>query len=267
MVPVPPARRRRPLTPPERGRRPLLPSDRPFLTGDYVRQYSSATVALLATIGILASYLLEAAQDLRERSSGSTFFSAYFTEVAPLVYLVFWLLFAVLYCVVTHWAYVRLDSARLHAVCAAQYRAPARWWHSALGSVSAESWTMSAASVAACLTILIATTGMLRDSVLMILLGFGTVAGSWAMMVYSFALRYARIRASGQRMDIPVEDAPVFADFLAQSIFVCTLIGGYASLHTREAWTAQRSHTVLAFAFNTVIVAMSVTLLFGGIAG
>nr|WP_232483291.1 DUF1345 domain-containing protein [Brevibacterium yomogidense] len=181
--------------------------------------------------------------------------------------MVFWVLFSSLYCVVTHWAYVRLDSARLHAVCAAQHRAPVRWWHSALGSSSAESWTMSAATVAACLTILIATTGMLRDSVLMILLGFGTVAGSWAMMVYSFALRYARIRASGQRMDIPVEDAPVFGDFLAQSIFVSTMIGGYALLHTREAWTAQRSHTVLAFAFNTVIVAMSVTLLFGGIAG
>lgn len=244
-----------------------IPTDRPLLTSDYARQYGAAIIALVATGGTLYPSLVETGQDLQRRMGDSGFLSAFFTEVAPLVFLVFWVLFSCVYCVATHWAYVRLDSARLHAVCAAQYRAPARWWHSVLGSTSAESWTMSAASVAACLTILIATTGMLRESVLMILLGFGTVAGSWAMMAYSFALRYARIRASGQQVDFPVEDSPVFGDFLSQSIFVSTLIGGHARLHTREAWTAQRSHSVLAFAFNTVIVAMSVTLLFGGIAG
>ncbi len=236
------------------------------LVGDNLRQTMAGLGSLLLTVALLLPSQLGAVRDAREAHDDG-WVAAYVGAELPVLYLVFWVAFSGIYCFYTHSAFSRLDSGALHEVCGRQYHAPARWWHSLIGSTSAESWTISAATVASVLTILIATTGQLRGSVLMIILGFCAVGGSWAIMVYSFALRYARIRASGQRMDVPVEDPPVFADFLTHAILVSAMNGGFAHLHTREAWTAQRSHTLLAFAFNTVIVAMSVTLLFGGFAG
>ena len=238
----------------------------PLLSSDYTRQSLAGIGSLVLTVTVLFPSQVEAVRNAQARHGDDGWAGAYISSELPILYLVFWVAFSGIYCFYTHIVFNDLDSHTLHEVCGHQYRAPARWWHSIVGSTSAESWTISAASVASALTILIATTGQLRGSFYMIILGFCAVAGSWAIMAYSFALRYARIRASGQRMDVPVEDPPLFTDFLTHSILVSTMTGGYARLHTREAWTAQRSHTLLAFAFNTVIVAMSVTLLFGGFA-
>lgn len=235
----------------------------PLLSSDYTRQSLAGVGSLVLTATVLLPSQVEAVRHAQAVHGDAGWVGAYVGAEFPLLYLVFWVAFSGIYCFYTHVVFTGLDSPELHEICGRQYRAPARWWHSIVGSTSAESWTISAASVASALTILIATTGQLRGSIFMIMLGFCAVAGSWAIMAYSFALRYARIRASGQRMDVPVENAPVFADFLTHSVLASTMTGGHARLHTREAWTAQRSHTLLAFAFNTVIVAMSVTLLFG----
>ncbi|WP_315146556.1 hypothetical protein [Corynebacterium variabile] len=71
----------------------------------------------------------------------------------------------------------------------------------------------------------------------MIILILVTVVASWAMMVHGF-------------------------------VMVSTMgVGSPAEVNTTAMWRRMRMNTVLAFFFNTVIVAMMVSLVFGGITG
>ncbi|WP_051297682.1 DUF1345 domain-containing protein [Brevibacterium album] len=243
-----------------------------MLAGDHLRQAAALGAALVLTAVLLLLGFTDAAEAIRaaladagERPGRETA-RLLLRTAAPTAFLVFWVLFAGLYCFLTHRVHSRLRPEALRRLGAEQHAAPVHWWHSLLGSNSAENVTLAASVVSAALVLAIAQSGRLGEEPGLVLLGFGAAAGSWAVMVYSFALRYLRLHAAGARMDFPVPGEPRFGDYLTLSVFVSTLIGGHASPRTRTVWTVMRTHVLLAFAFNTVIVAMTVSLLLAGLA-
>ncbi|GAA2006615.1 hypothetical protein [Brevibacterium samyangense] len=152
--------------------------------------------------------------------------------------LVFSALFGAVYVGFTALAFGRLDHAELLRV--AELSAPrsrmVRWF----GYGGASSWTISGAVFAAVLSVTIAQNPTFHGSMFYVLLGLAAVATSWAVMVCSYAL----------------------------SVLVSAMaaMSGMA-VRGRRGLRVVREHVVLAFAFNAVIVAMTVSVLFGGLAG
>ncbi|WP_291795212.1 DUF1345 domain-containing protein [Brevibacterium sp.] len=244
-----------------------------MLAGDHLRQTAAFVAALVLTAALLLLGFTDGAAQIRAALEGAEgrpwpdTARLLVRTAAPTAFLVFWVLFSGLYCALTHRVHARLRPEELRRLGAEQHAAPVRWWHSLLGSNSAENFTLAASVVSAALVLAIAQSGRLREEPTLVLLGFGAAAGSWAVMAYSFALRYQRLHAAGARMDFPVPGETRFGDYLTHSVFVSTLMGAHASPRTRTVWTAMRAHTVFAFAFNTVIVAMTVSLLLAGLSG
>ena len=106
-----------------------------------------------------------------------------------------------------------------------------------------------------------------------IALGFGTVLASWLMMQMIFAIHYAhayydadagRSGKDAGGLLFPGGEAPDYWDFLHFSIVI-----GVASQTADVAFTSKglrrlgTVHSLVAFAFNTVIVALTINLLAG----
>lgn len=192
------------------------------------------------------------------------------------LYLPFWPTFAVVYLVWTHLAHSRRDPAALEEIARLERRSRSRWWNRALGTSDASSLTLAGAVVAVIVTLSIAQVPAYRANVVFLVLGLLTVASSWALMVYSFALDYLRLdadlRGRGQpHIDFQValsEGGNTFGDYLTFAVLASTMAATIsADVRSRAVWRLVRTNVLLAFGFNSVIVAMVVSLLFGGLAG
>lgn len=88
------------------------------------------------------------------------------------------------------------------------------------------------------------------------------VVSSWAVLWVSQALAYARMAAQHGGIEFTGEEPPVFEDYLTLSAFVSALFGtGDATLTGRRTRRAMRSHVMVAFGFNSMLVASLATLL------
>lgn len=187
-------------------------------------------------------------------------------------YLAAWPAFIVSYLLWTHLAYARRGPRALTTATRHEARALRAGWMRTLSHGGASNWALIGALVAVVLTVVVAQHPLFRGEWVFVLLGLGTVAGSWALMVYSFALEYLRL-ASGSEgeegaISIQVDGPARFTDYLTLAILVSTMAATVsATISSRRAWTVVRVNVLFAFTFNTVIVAMMVSLLFGGILG
>jgi len=90
----------------------------------------------------------------------------------------------------------------------------------------------------------------------------GPRPGSWAILWVSQALEYARMAAQHGGIEFTGEEPPAFEDYLTLSAFVSALFGtGDATLTGRRTRRAMRSHVMVAFGFNAMLVASLATLL------
>ncbi|MDY6054405.1 DUF1345 domain-containing protein [Micrococcus sp.] len=102
-----------------------------------------------------------------------------------------------------------------------------------------------------------------------------TVLACWTSIVLAQALRYARLaahhdpqapRAEGESAAPPLRfrgsDAPVFSDYVSLSLTLSTMMGAQdVEFSGRSARTAVREHAVVAFLFNSMIIAALASLL------
>lgn len=209
------------------------------------------------------------------------------------IFIVFWPLFGTVYLVWTHLAYRNADTVALRVASRRERATRRRWWHKFVGYGGATDWTTAGAMVAVGLTIAIAIAQdpTFRDQTIFVVLGLATVAASWALMVYSFALEYLRLDATPEaaqqgetesgaapaaevrpprRSEIvfPFPEEPRFGDYLTLAVLMSTMAAtASAEITSRRGWRVARTNVVLAFSFNSVIVAMMVSVLFGGLAG
>lgn len=191
-------------------------------------------------------------------------------------YLPFWPTFAATYLVWTHVAYRRRGAIGVAEAAEAEHRTRARWWNRVFGSSDGSSLTLAGAVVAVLLTLSIAQVDSYRADPVYVVLGLLTVAASWGVMVYSFALDYLRLdqrlRHEGRsHVDFHLAEddgPPVFGDYLTFAVLASTMAATIsADVPTRAVWRLVRRNVLVAFAFNSVVVAMVVSLLFGGLAG
>ncbi|MFG6491300.1 DUF1345 domain-containing protein [Microbacterium sp. P03] len=187
-----------------------------------------------------------------------------------LFYLVTWPTFVFMYLLWTHLVYARQGPRRLEAAARRETLNLRRWWMKVFGYGGASTWTLTGALAAVLLTIVVAQNQTFREDALFVVFGLLTVAGSWALMVYSFALEYLRLVLTvddkSAHIELSVPGDPHFADYLTLSILLSTMAATVsATIRSREAWSLVRVNVLFAFAFNSVIVAMMVSLLFGGL--
>ncbi|MEJ6549972.1 DUF1345 domain-containing protein [Corynebacterium sp. USCH3] len=190
-----------------------------------------------------------------------------------LIFLVYWLSFATFYLWWTHRVYSTADVPAVREVAVRDRKTRRTWAGRISGLTGPTDWTTAAAMMAVVVTVGIALSPGARENPVIILLGLSTVASSWALMVYSFALDYMQVTVLQEPTETPhiafgFSDEPTFSDYLSFSVMVSAMaFAAPAEVTSRRMWRKLRSHVLLAFIFNTVIVAMMVSLLFGGLTG
>ncbi|WP_426186946.1 DUF1345 domain-containing protein [Microbacterium sp. TWP3-1-2b2] len=191
-------------------------------------------------------------------------------EAGVLFYLTSWPLFAAVYLIWTHAAYTRRGPRALGTTSRRERALKRRWWSLLFGYGGASSWTLTGASITILISLLIAQNPDYRQSLVHVALGLLCVASSWALMVYAFALEFLRVNTADDRAHIHLEtgDDMLFGDYLTLTVLLSTMAATVsASIRSREAWLLVRTNVLFAFVFNSVIVAMVVSLLLGGLLG
>ena len=229
------------------------------MAGRYVSDFLRANVSLVAAValGIAVLFLFR---------SGSGDLAS---DRTPLIFgfLVAWPVFVVVYLLWTHIVYSRQGPRGMRSAAQRETRSLRSFWLRLFGHGGASTWTMTGAFVAVGVTIYLAQTPEFRGDWILVALGLLCVACSWALMVYAFALEYLRLSVDdGDHITLEVSEAPRFSDFLTFAVLLSTMAATVsARVTSRRAWTLVRLNVLFAFTFNSVIVAMMVSLLFGGL--
>lgn len=192
------------------------------------------------------------------------------TRLVVIGYVVAWPLYTILYVGWSVRVYGRLDHdpASLQTMTAADDHEEQRPLVRNLAGAGSTSTTISAAVVAMIVTVMIAQQPEFRSDPLYIGLALFTVASSWVLMVFSFAQSYLRLGTVAQsthfRFHFP---EPVrFTDYITLAVLLSVMAATTsAEIRSRTAWITVRTNVVIAFTFNSVIIAMIVALLFGGL--
>lgn len=131
--------------------------------------------------------------------------------------------------------------------------------------------SVSAASVAVLVTIVIAAQPMFRGESIYVALALLTVMCSWVLMVVAFARSYMLLVFSGgdgQHMVFSISEKPQFGEFITLALAISTMgATSPAQIVSRPGWRLFRTNGFIAFLFNTVILSMMVSLLFAGLMG
>lgn len=172
--------------------------------------------------------------------------------------------FFVIYLVWTHLVFSRTEPADGIRIAAAQYQRRIPVLSRLLGFDSTQDWVVSAAAAALAAAIAAAIYGAADGGAILMMFALLTAAGAWATVAYAFALRYFRMHAAGERFSFGALDDPGFGDFLTLSLMISSA-GSLAAAEpsTRAGLRAVRTHSVIAFVFNAIVVAMTVSLLAG----
>lgn len=168
--------------------------------------------------------------------------------------------FSLVYLIWTHRVYARLDRERAARIAAAQHRRGPSRLARLLGFARTEDWAIFAASSALIVAVAATVVGP-GNAVWLPVLVLLTAGTAWATMVYAFALRYFRLDAGGERITFDLDEPVEFIDFVSMSVMVSS-VGALSAGHprTRAGLAAVRTHTFIAFAFNALVVAMTVSL-------
>ena len=106
------------------------------------------------------------------------------------------------------------------------------------------------------------------------LLGLANVVASWSVMVYSFALEYMRLDLAGggsekeRQLEFDMGESREFGDYLTFSVLSSTMTAALPGRAvTRPGWRLVRSNVIVAFAFNSVVVATLVSMILSYVTG
>lgn len=180
-------------------------------------------------------------------------------------YVAAWILFVLAYGILTLWAFRHRDRTALETVVRrsqpTERRTVLTWLIDGGGAMS---WTVQVAVLSVVIIVVLMTNERYRTSVVMTLGGGLVVAMCWLMMVISYAVQYAREDIRRPGLEFAGSEPPVFDDYLYQAITVSTSLAvSDVTATTTRMRRLVRSHGLVAFAFafNTVIVSLLVSLL------
>lgn len=183
------------------------------------------------------------------------------------IFLVAWPVFAFVYLLWTHVGLQELSQTELivHSRWAMARRRV--WWTRVFSGGGAVSWATLAAFVAIALNIYLVTMGSDENTANAVVLGLANVVASWAVMVYSFALEYMRLDLGGggsegaRKLEFDMPEEKAFGDYLTFSVLSSTMTAALPGRAvTRDGWRLVRSNVIVAFVFNSVVVATLVSM-------
>jgi uncharacterized membrane protein len=225
---------------------------------DFFRDTTSMVISGAATLGVLA--LIRFATELDYADPD---------QILVTTYVIAWPLYTVLYVSWSIRAYAHLDSVSLHQATVDDDRTERRLLPRLMGGNGATISTISAAMLAVVVTILIAQRPDFRSDGIYVAGALLTVASSWVLLVFSFAQSYLRLGVAGNQQEhvrFHFSEAARFSDYLTLAALLSTMAATVpADLTSRRAWRLARTNVIIAFVFNSVIIAMMVSLLFGGL--
>lgn len=124
------------------------------------------------------------------------------------------------------------------------------------------SWALTAAFFALAVVLTIALVEELRTNPVIIVSSLLVVATGWTMVVYAYAVAYLRKAVESGGLEFPEQPHPLWSDYFYVSVQIMTT---FSSSDVTVTTTAMRrtvtGHSLIAFIFNTVIVALLVSTL------
>ncbi len=123
-----------------------------------------------------------------------------------------------------------------------------------------------AAAAFAAAVVMVAVDGLVpeRDRVLTLVTAAITVVAAWLVVAVSYAVEYARTDLNDGGLDFPGHDELGYRDYLYLSLAISTTFGttdvGVTSTAVRRLVSG---HSLMAFIFNTLILALVVAALIG----
>lgn len=131
-----------------------------------------------------------------------------------------------------------------------------------LSGGGAASWSSQAAVFALIAVLLVTFNAELGRNPLIVVLGLAVVAASWVMVVISFALAYLRHNTLHDGLEFPGDEQPDWIDYIYLSVQVSTTFAtSDVTVRTTRLRRQVTLHSLIAFVFNTVIVALLVSTL------
>lgn len=185
--------------------------------------------------------------------------------VTPVPLFATYFFFCIYYFVLCHTAFGKMDSSSLRSALRGTRPKERDPW---LAFISGESGTSHATMFSVAALIGVGAVAFRPDgdhtatqSTVLQIVALLTVLGSWISNVASFALQYARDDSDGDQTDFRFPDGirPTWSDYIYTAIMVsATLSTADVDVVSRERRRMVSIHTIIAFAFNTVIIAMLV---------
>jgi uncharacterized membrane protein len=184
-------------------------------------------------------------------------------------YGVAWPLNVIIYVVWSYRVYSHLGLASLKETTAADDENERRPLARVLQMRGATNTTIAAAVVAVLVTVVIAQQKEFRSEEILIVLALLTVASSWILMVFAFAQSYMRLALGGKEgshISFRFPEPARVGDYITLALTISTSAAVIsADITSRAAWLVVRTNIVIAFLFNSIIIAMMVSLVFGGL--
>lgn len=178
-------------------------------------------------------------------------------------YLLCFVFYFAVYQLLTWWGFGRADAdelvrwARATTPRSASERRLQAWTGSGV-----RSWAVTAALLALVAVVVVLVVPALREDPLVLASSLLVVVTSWSMVVYAFAVAYLRLDAESGGLDFPGGDRPVWSDYVYLAVQVnATFSSSDVDASTPAARRLVTTHTLLAFVFNTIIVALLVSAL------
>lgn len=167
---------------------------------------------------------------------------------------------SVVYAPLTALAFAGLSGPRLRAALESGHRAERRAW-STMGS-GAVSWSLMTSIGALGAGVALARNLSWMGGTGGLVLGVLLVASAWLTMVTAYAVHYARRDAFQGGLEFPGDDERAFSDYVYLAVGVSTAFTtSDVDVTSRPMRRTVAGNAVVAFAFNSVIIAMVVTLL------
>jgi uncharacterized membrane protein len=133
---------------------------------------------------------------------------------------------------------------------------------SLLNGGGAVSWAVAGSILAVAAVVFLTTNAELRSEPLVAWTAVSVVVGSLTMIVTSYAVRYARQNATNGGLHFPGSEDPRFSDYLYLAVQIATTFApSDVQVTTRAMRGIVTVNSIISFAFNTVVIALLVSLL------
>lgn len=184
-------------------------------------------------------------------------------DTTVMLFLLGWNLFVVVYVVLTIITFSRRDSATFRQQMAIRMARRTWFWTTVVPGGDGPALAVEAAVVAFAVVLVLPHVPYVSiDDWVVVPMTTTILFGCWLLAAVSYALHYAQTDLAQPGLEFPGTRTGAFDDYLYFSIAVATTFGATdVNITTPQMRRVVNIHTILTFLYNTVIVALLVSLL------